>query len=306
MPTETLKDFLVAIGYKVDESSQKKFLGGLEETIVKANLLSAALEEMAGKVAGSIGQAADTLEKLHYQSIRTGAGVQAINAFTYAAKQLGSTSEQASEGLEAFGRFLKFTGQQGGVARNFIEQTLGVQTAINGVARDSAEVFEDIAKAMQAKRMDPAIQKMFSELFGGLPQRLREAMQNPDWDKFYTGELERQKAFGIDSKMVDTAVTNAQHIRSAWQTIEDGVVSASGKIGEALAGPLKDMDEWLKKHARGKLRLENLLSILRPTLKKRTRFLTKSLVAPIAMWMLASECGARSKTIQRATKSTNG
>jgi hypothetical protein len=101
--SDTIREFLVGIGFKVDQSSERQFTSAMEGAVLKANLLATAIEDMAKTVAGKVGEVAQHFEQLFYQSSRVGASVAGIQAFEFAFKQLGSSVGDADAALESFG-----------------------------------------------------------------------------------------------------------------------------------------------------------------------------------------------------------
>ena len=196
MPAEeTIKEFVARICYKIDEPSERRFMQGIEGAVVKANLLADALEGMARVAAEKVSQVAATFEQLGYMSARVGASVQHIRAFEFAVSQLGGTAAGAQGSLENFGKFLRITPG----ARTFIEQTLGVQTQINGVARDSADIMADIGKRLAEMSTTVAgrgIGQRFAEMFQIDDKTLLAIEQFGRFDKFFQEQLERDRASG--------------------------------------------------------------------------------------------------------------
>ena len=48
---DTIREFLVGIGFKVDQSSERQFTSAMEGAVLRANLLATAIEAMARTVA---------------------------------------------------------------------------------------------------------------------------------------------------------------------------------------------------------------------------------------------------------------
>jgi len=52
---ETIREFLIGLGYKNDAAGERRFTGAIESATLKANLLATALEDMARKGADVAG-----------------------------------------------------------------------------------------------------------------------------------------------------------------------------------------------------------------------------------------------------------
>ncbi len=92
---DTIRDFLVSLGFQVDESGMRKFQSVL--TGVTANVLKmgATVEGAALSVVGFTTKIAAGLDKLYWSSQRTGSTVAGMKALTFAAAQTGSSAEAA-------------------------------------------------------------------------------------------------------------------------------------------------------------------------------------------------------------------
>ncbi|EPH6016696.1 lytic transglycosylase domain-containing protein, partial [Yersinia enterocolitica] len=86
---ETIKDFLVSLGFELDEAGEKKFsavVAGVTANVLK---MGAVVEGAALAVVGFTTKIASGLDKVYFASQRTGASVAGIKALGYAASQLG-------------------------------------------------------------------------------------------------------------------------------------------------------------------------------------------------------------------------
>jgi hypothetical protein len=105
----TIREFLVGLGFSVDQAGQRNFVSALEGATLRAKLLGDAIEDMARTVVDKVAQVATQFEQLFYQSQRLGASASSIRAYEYAISQLGGTVEGANSSLEDFGSFLRNT-----------------------------------------------------------------------------------------------------------------------------------------------------------------------------------------------------
>lgn len=132
---EVLKEFLVALGFQIDQPSARKFvdyLGGLSKTAAKVGAtvlgVAVAAEAMVQRVAGS-------MEKLYYASQRTGATAKSIAALQFGFKQIGLTADDAMESLDAMSKALRIN-----PGTESIFNMLGIKTQ----GRDRVEVLLDL------------------------------------------------------------------------------------------------------------------------------------------------------------------
>ncbi|MDH0356862.1 lytic transglycosylase catalytic [Morganella sp. GD04133] len=133
---ETLRDFLVSLGFDVDESGAKKFTSVLGDVTSKAMKAGAAIEAAALTIVGFTAKISDGLDKLYWQSQRTGATANNIRSLGYAVKQAGSDVNGFSQSVERLASFLRNNPGGEGFLRN-----MGIQTRdANGRLRDTASL----------------------------------------------------------------------------------------------------------------------------------------------------------------------
>lgn len=133
---ETMRDFLVSLGFDVDESGAKKFsetLGAVTATALKAGV---AVESAAAAIIGFTAQISKGLDDLYWQAQRTGATANSIKSLGYAVKQAGGDINGFNQSVERLGAFLRNTPGGEGFLKN-----IGVQTRdANGNLRDTASL----------------------------------------------------------------------------------------------------------------------------------------------------------------------
>ena len=141
---DVIKEFLVSLGWKIDESGQRKFANTIALQTVKVQEFAKALEEVGEKVVHFVANIAEGLESLYFASMRTKASVANIQSLGFAAGQMGSTSEAAQASLENLARFMRTNpGGEG------LLHSLGIQTQqANGELRDTSDILQDVGKRL--------------------------------------------------------------------------------------------------------------------------------------------------------------
>lgn len=135
-----LREYLVGIGFKVDDQQFKKFKAGMETIAKGAKVVSETLATTSTVVAASVAAMASQFEKLYYQSQRTKASAANIQALEFAAEQVGVSADQASNALEGLTTALRTN-----VGMKGYLKALGVKEA-----KDSTEtLFNLIARLKQ-------------------------------------------------------------------------------------------------------------------------------------------------------------
>lgn len=104
---ETLKSFLVDLGFKVDDESYRRFTGAVAGATKTVASLGVEVAGAAIAVEAAAERIAHSLQNLYYQAQLSGVGVQALQAVGYAAKQLGLDAEQGQALFEGFARAVR-------------------------------------------------------------------------------------------------------------------------------------------------------------------------------------------------------
>ncbi|MDE1477561.1 hypothetical protein KKJ01_04725 [Xenorhabdus bovienii] len=143
---ETIRDFLISLGFEVDGAGEKKFstiVAGVTGNVLK---LGAAVEGAALTVVGFTAQVASGLDKLYWQAQRTGATAEQIKALGYAMHQAGGSVEGLNSSLEGVAKFLRNNPGGEGFLRN-----MGIQTRdTNGKLRDTASLVALVGERLSA------------------------------------------------------------------------------------------------------------------------------------------------------------
>jgi hypothetical protein len=159
MNEDVIREFMVSIGYKTDETSLKKFTASLASVTKMVMGLGAAIVATAGAVVAGVKIISGEMERLYYASQRTGETVGNLMALRYAAGQIGLTADQAQTSLEGFTRTLRLNPGMNGLL-----QQLGV------TGNGPLEQFQGFVGKM--KQMQPYIAAQYAGLFGIDPDTL--------------------------------------------------------------------------------------------------------------------------------------
>ncbi|MCK7427808.1 transglycosylase SLT domain-containing protein [Enterobacter chengduensis] len=143
---DTIKDFLVSLGFDIDQAGANKFEAVLKGVTANVLKVGAVVEGAALSIVGFTTQIANGLDKIYWASQRTGASVQGIKALGYAASQTGSSAEAAQNSLESLARFMRSNpGAEGFLNR------LGVQTRdASGQMRDMSAIFTGVGQRLSS------------------------------------------------------------------------------------------------------------------------------------------------------------
>jgi tail lysozyme len=242
---DTIREFLVGLGFSVNESQQRNFVGALESATLKANLLATAIEDMARTVVGKVSAVAETFEQLYYQSQRIGTSATSIRAFEYAVSQLGGSVDSASASLKSFGDFIS---SRPAVTES-LARTLGIPL------KDTADKVQFFLEVTEKLTQRPAWNaKQFVEAYhlGDPSSTFSDILdRNVAHERalkelnFYNEQKKRDAAAGITDDTTKAAAEFEQAWRGVWARIGTMAEGGDSKLMAALTNPMQKFGEWL-------------------------------------------------------------
>ncbi|EMF7563562.1 lytic transglycosylase domain-containing protein [Serratia marcescens] len=236
MNVDTLKDFLISLGFEIDSAGERKFsavVAGVTANVLK---MGVAVEGAALSVIAFTTKIAAASDKLYWASQRTGASVAGIRALGYAASQTGSDAAAAQGSLESLARFIR----NNPGAEGFLNR-LGVQTrGANGQMRDTAAIFTSVGDKL--RNMPYYRANQYAQMLG-IDENTLMAMRRgiSGFTADYQGML---KAVGLDS---DKAAAQSNKFMTSMRSLTALLGMAKDKIGSDLAGGLSGSLESLRK-----------------------------------------------------------
>ncbi|EPB9884018.1 lytic transglycosylase domain-containing protein [Yersinia enterocolitica] len=233
---ETIKDFLVSLGFDLDEAGEKKFsavVAGVTANVLK---MGAVVEGAALAVVGFTTKIASGLDKVYFSSQRTGASVAGIKALGYAASQLGVDAASAQGSLESLARFIRNSpGAEGFLNR------LGIQTrSANGSMRDTSAIFTGLSAKLSSMPYYRANQ--YAQMLG-IDENTLMAMRK-GLGQFSTEYALTAKKIGFNAEI---AATQSNRFMTSMRNLTMTLGQARDKIGANLANGLAGDIDALRK-----------------------------------------------------------
>lgn len=237
MNAETIKEFLVSLGFQVDSSGERKFnavLAGVTANAIKTGL---AVEAAALSVVAYTAKIASGLDTLYWASQRTGATVQGIKAIGYAVSQVGGSTDAARGSLESLARFVR----NNPGAEGFLNR-LGVQTRdASGNMRDMSAIFTGVGQKLSSMPYYRANQ--YASMLG-IDENTLMAMRRGIGG--FTGQYSAMaKAIGFNA---DQAAASSNRFMTSLRSFGEMASMARDKIGSNLAGGLSGSLDKLRRH----------------------------------------------------------
>ncbi|HIF5914346.1 TPA: hypothetical protein ACX3KH_005419 [Raoultella ornithinolytica] len=227
MNAETLKDFLISLGFKVDEAGARKFDAVVAGTTLKAIELGVKVEAAALSVVAFTAKISSSLDNLYWASQRTGATVEGIKQIGYAVSQVGGSADSARGSLENLARFIR----NNPGAEGFLNR-LGVQTRdASGNMRDMATIFTGVGQRLSNMPYYRANQ--YAQMLG-LDENTLMAMRRGIGQ--FSGEYTAMaKAIGYNA---DVAAVSSNKFMTSLRSFGLLAGMARDKIGSSLADGL--------------------------------------------------------------------
>lgn len=241
---DVIKEFLVSVGYKVDESSERRVSDGIARMTKSVLALGAVIETAALAVGVGVQKMAVNFDQLYFATQRIGASASDIKSFTYAVSQMGGTADGAMQSVENLARKIR---ENPGIGKQIARLT-GTQIENGKLSLKNLEDMGSYLQGLIAKGQRPkAI--MIAEMWG-LDEPTMTAMVN-GVGKFAKEYKEKMKAAGLDP---DKAAADAQKFMQSWRslfaTLGNIVNSALAKImGEGANDGLLALSKWFERNA---------------------------------------------------------
>ncbi|MBT1889225.1 hypothetical protein KK001_12750 [Enterobacter roggenkampii] len=237
MNAETIKEFLVSLGFQVDSSGEKKFNAVLTGVTANAIKMGVAVEAAALSVVAYTAKIASGLDTLYWASQRTGATVQGIKAIGYAVSQVGGSADAARGSLESLARFVR----NNPGAEGFLNR-LGVQTRdASGNMRDMSAIFTGVGQKLSSMPYYRANQ--YASMLG-IDENTLMAMRRGIGG--FTGQYSAMaKAIGFNA---DQAAASSNCFMTSLRSFGEMASMARDKIGSNLAGGLAGSLDKLRRH----------------------------------------------------------
>jgi len=237
MNAETIKDFLVSLGFDIDEAGAEKFDSVLAGTTANAIKMGLAVEGAALTVVAFTAKIASGLDNLYWASQRTGATVQGIQSIGYAVSQVGGSVDAARSSLESLSRFVR----NNPGAEGFLNR-LGVQTRdASGNMRDMAAIFTGVGQKLSSMPYYRANQ--YAQMLGIDENTLMAMRRGVDG---FSGQYSAMaKAIGFNA---DEAARSSNKFMTSLREFGAMAGMARDKIGSNLAGGLAGSLDTLRRH----------------------------------------------------------
>ncbi|KNY19140.1 phage tail tape measure protein [Methylobacterium sp. ARG-1] len=241
---ETIKDFLVSVGFKVDGSSERKFTDAIRSATLQADLLARGLEGAAIAIAKAVASISAGFESVYYTAQRANTSVSSLRAMTYALSQLGTSAGSAQSSLSNFGRRLATD-----PGAESMLKAIGVRTRdASGKLRDTTKLFEEFGRVTQ--KMPTYVALGYAQQLGVDEDTMRAMREQPELLARLRHEQEEYaRSIGMNQ---DEAARKGQQFMQSLRRLQMVVTLVSEKILSELAPAMKafvdQIIEWIRQN----------------------------------------------------------
>jgi hypothetical protein len=238
---EVLQEYLIKLGYKVDEPSLKKFNNGLEGVGKRIFGIGTAVAGAVIAVETAAAAFAYSMRKVYFESKLADSSVKNLQAMEFAGKKFGISAETMGQAIHSMAQAFRLNPGLQGLVESF-----GIRVS----GRDVSDVMKDYVKALD--KMPEFQGAQYAGLFGIDPDTYHLMRGHIDE---LNAEAEKLKAtfkdLGLD--MDDTAVTGKKYadslddIKMHFDALEKTILSKSLPAFQLFSDYLnRTMDTYTK------------------------------------------------------------
>lgn len=273
--SQVIKEFLVSLGFKIDQTGAKKFTEALDGTGKMALGVGKAVIGVGVAAQAMVAVFASSMEKLYYASKRTGSSVENLMGLESGSRRIGLAAGQAQEALEAMSGAVRMNPG----LRAFMDSMLGKDTGKMDQAKAMLEFVQKISAmphyaGARMAQMFGIDEKTFFMLKEGMPELLAaeqkhtellraagiDATAAAEAGKEYSNSLrdigDKMSLLGL--KMSIELLPFFRKLNAEVNAILDATLK--GGVGAGLGQAKKDLDDYheaeYKKRHGGRSRAE--------------------------------------------------
>lgn len=244
--SNTIKEFLVALGVDISSSGVKRFFDTIGSMTQAAAKFSLALEGLAMTLKGALLATASALENLFYIAQRASTTVDNLKELQYGMRAIGLSAEDANSALEGLAMAMRLNPGNESLLRY-----LGVATRdASGAMRDTTQITGDFVARLS--KMPFFIAAQYASMFGINARTLYQLLQN--FGQLQAKEKEwRDAAKQVGVDLQDSAVKSKDfmnEMRAVIEVLDLLWIKISTVLIERLKPQLESFRQFLLAHAK--------------------------------------------------------
>lgn len=230
-----IREFLVSLGFNVDLPGQTRFVDATIEATKAVLALAAGSIAAAGAVVLAISKMAEAGDELYYVSQRTKSSASNIQAFGFAAANMGSSVQAATASLE-------------GLA-NWIRANPGAKGILQGLGINPNESTTDIMRDLGPRlaKMPVNLAQRYASMMGIDQNTLRAMMQGmSQFEEQYKRLLQ---SAGVNSDQAAAGAHNFMiSLRSLGATLDVLGQAVAAKLYKGIGGDIDKFNALIQKN----------------------------------------------------------
>ena len=229
---DVLKEFVVAIGFKVDETSVRKFSQTFDRVVTGLAAVAASVAAAGLAIANHVNKVSGNFEKMYYTAQRTGTTVRSLQEVQYAAQQIGVSADEVTGQINNLYMTMKRNPGTAGILAGI---------GVNVQETDSVKLYMDFLDKMQHLPDSTKIQ--MGDIFGQDAQTMLQIMRNPAQ---FRANIEKRRqmteAAGIDP---DEQARRAVEYQNKIRDLQEKMVILGGVIADKLLPHMDKLTDWV-------------------------------------------------------------
>jgi len=229
--TDIIREFLVSLGFQIDQSGLKKFVNGLDTTNRGAIAAGKSVIGVGLAAQAMVATFANSMEKLYYSSRRTGASVDNILALDSGFRRIGLSAGSAQEALEGMAAAVRMNPGM----RSLMDGLLGKDSSKMDQGAAMLELVQKLSsmphfQGAQFAQMFGIDEKTFLMLKDGMPELVAAEERH----------LALLKAAGVDGQ---TAAESAKEYANSLRDLGDKVSVLGKKLSVELLPYFRELNK---------------------------------------------------------------
>lgn len=241
-----IREFLVSLGFKIDQPALENFEQGIHKAGRAAIGLASAVEGMALTVGLGISRFANNLEQLYFAAQRTGSSAVALRAFQRTAQDFGASAGEALGSVEGLAQSMR--SNPGNVA---LLEGLGVHLKrTKDGTYDATDALMQFGNVMRERGYFKPGHFYMAEQYArmlGINERTLLALRNGKFDAEYNRIQGRMKHHGFN-KATSDAHRFMDSLRSLETVLQVFGAQVEDAIQKKLGMNLKQLSAWIERH----------------------------------------------------------
>lgn len=268
---DVIKEFLVKLGFKLDEDGVKKFQAGIASVTKEVTGLGLKAAGAATAVTAAVTKIAEQYEELYFAAIRTGSSASALSTFAFGSKAIGIEAGVAATSLERLNIQLKTN-------PGFVSQAN--RDGIKTFGRETKDVYNDIIKMFAARPKDPMSQAlMYMQAQGIYGISAAELIQRiPLIKEQAEAEEYHNRIMALSGVHMGDLASKSEHLMHTYQRLG----AAQGMLWDSVA------EKWIPAIDAGVGWLNNMQEVLLKTGKDTGGFTNQVYALATALGVLSS------------------